>query len=261
MTTAERRLSALEANLSPTDRVKGWLAEAHQHVTFDAYFESILAAGIEGSLSTGSPARRRRPPSRRPADCPETSGTGRSVRRSLRRSSGSSSSSGRSFSPRRRSNARRSPKASSARTSLCSSWKKASRAAHPFLRTPRASARSGTSPSPTWPTCTPSPARAPASRRAISTEPRSLFPQMGRDWAAQVERSERVAVLAVRQAELDGIAPPPEDDPDVVEARVARRVADHVDPALLKAYDGMGDSRRAASIALRWLTPRAAPET
>src|SRR5712691_7324334 len=48
MTTAERRLSALEANLRPTDRVQGWLAEVHQYGTFKAYFASIVAAGIDG---------------------------------------------------------------------------------------------------------------------------------------------------------------------------------------------------------------------
>jgi hypothetical protein len=59
-----------------------------------------------------------------------------------------------------------------------------------------------------------------------------------------------------RGRELDGIAAPPPDDPDAVEALVAKRVADHVEPALLKAHDEMGDGRGAASIALRWLTPR-----
>ena len=83
-----------------------------------------------------------------------------------------------------------------------------------------------------------------------------LFPAMAREWAEQVERSELVALSAVRLAELDGIAPPPPDDPEALEARVSQLVADLVEPARSKAFDEIGDGRRAASIAIRWLQPK-----
>jgi hypothetical protein len=33
-------------------------------------------------------------------------------------------------------------------------------------------------------------------------------------------------------------------------------VADHVEPARVKALDDMGEGRRAVSIAMRWLAPK-----
>jgi len=48
----------------------------------------------------------------------------------------------------------------------------------------------------------------------------------------------------------------PDDDSAAVAARVACLVADHVEPARLKAYDELGDGQRALTIAMRWLRPK-----
>ena len=64
----------------------------------------------------------------------------------------------------------------------------------------------------------------------------------------------------MRMAELDGAEPPPPDDPADVEARVEQLVADLVEPARSKAYDELGDGRRAIELALRWLRPKLAAE-
>jgi hypothetical protein len=84
----------------------------------------------------------------------------------------------------------------------------------------------------------------------------ALFPAGQRAWDAQRTDSERAAVIAMRLAEFDGAPPPPDDDPAAVQARVAQLVADHVEHARLKAYDELGDGRRALSIAVRWLRPK-----
>ncbi len=52
-----------------------------------------------------------------------------------------------------------------------------------------------------------------------------LFPAMVRAWAEQLERTEHVAMMAERLAELDGLEPSPPDDPDAFAARVEQLVA------------------------------------
>jgi hypothetical protein len=84
----------------------------------------------------------------------------------------------------------------------------------------------------------------------------TLFPAGQRAWDIQRTESERGAVIAMRLTEFDGAAPPPDDDPMAIEARVAKLVADHVEHARLKAYDELGDGRRALKVAVRWLRPK-----
>src|SRR6266581_3789725 len=85
----------------------------------------------------------------------------------------------------------------------------------------------------------------------------ALFPAAVREWAEQRTRSETLAVMAVRIAEHDGFDPPPPDDAAAFDARVAQIVADHVEPARSKAYHEIGDGRRALSIAVGWLRLKA----
>jgi hypothetical protein len=84
----------------------------------------------------------------------------------------------------------------------------------------------------------------------------TLFSARQRAWDVQRTESERGALIAIRLAEFDGAEPLTDDDPVAVEARVAQLVADHVEHARLKAYDELGDGRRAVNIAVRWLRPR-----
>ena len=88
----------------------------------------------------------------------------------------------------------------------------------------------------------------------------ALFPGQQRAWQAQLEFSERSAVIADRLAELDGLGSAIENDPPGFEARVADLVADLVEPARSRAYDELGDGPRAQAVALRWLRPQLAPE-
>ena len=82
------------------------------------------------------------------------------------------------------------------------------------------------------------------------------FPAARRAWAEQRTRSETMAVIALRMAELDGADPPRPDDPGAFEARVAALRSDLVEPARSKTYDELGDGRRALTIATRWLAPK-----
>lgn len=84
----------------------------------------------------------------------------------------------------------------------------------------------------------------------------ALFPATIRDWADQLQRTKQLAVMAERLAELDGLDPSPREDPDAVAARVEELVADHVEPARMKALDELGEGARAMAIAMRWLEPK-----
>jgi hypothetical protein len=68
----------------------------------------------------------------------------------------------------------------------------------------------------------------------------ALFPSTVRSWTGQRLRTEGLAAITVQLAELEGLAPVPADDPDLFEARVAELMADHVEPARVKALDEMG---------------------
>jgi len=65
-----------------------------------------------------------------------------------------------------------------------------------------------------------------------------------------------MAVIAMRLAELDRADPPPPDDPETFEARVAAIFTDLVEPARSKAYNELGDGGRAMELAIRWLRPK-----
>jgi hypothetical protein len=84
----------------------------------------------------------------------------------------------------------------------------------------------------------------------------SLFPATVRSWTDQRQRTETLAEITVRLEKFEGLPPLPADDPGVFEARVSELVADHVEPARVKALDEMGEGRRAVSIAMAWLEPK-----
>jgi hypothetical protein len=84
----------------------------------------------------------------------------------------------------------------------------------------------------------------------------ALFPATVRSWLGQRERTDGLAEITVRLAELEGLAPVPADDPEAFEARVGELIADHVEPARVKALDEMGEGRRAVAVAMAWLAPK-----
>ncbi len=79
------------------------------------------------------------------------------------------------------------------------------------------------------------------------------FPAARRAWDRQRRESEEAAVMAIRLSELDGAPPSPPDDPLAGEAKVTSLTADLVEPAKSKAFNELGDGRKAQSIAAAWL--------
>jgi hypothetical protein len=102
-------------------------------------------------------------------------------------------------------------------------------------------------------------ARVAAEARYLDGAP-ALFPAGLRGWAAHQTASERLAMMAMRLAELDGEPPPGDEDPVAFDARVVELVADFVEPARSRAYDEVGDGRRAMALAVRWLRPKLRPD-
>jgi hypothetical protein len=98
-------------------------------------------------------------------------------------------------------------------------------------------------------------ARARVEARYLGGHP-ALFPATARSWIGQRERTQTLAEITIQLAELEGLAPLSAEDPDVFEARIQELMADHVEPARVKALDDMGEGRRAVSIAMAWLEPK-----
>jgi hypothetical protein len=81
----------------------------------------------------------------------------------------------------------------------------------------------------------------------------ALFPTAAEAWAEEVRKSEWIADMAVRLAELYGIRPASPPDPEALSGRTAELVADLVEPAKVEALDKLGEGRpafdRAAGLA------------
>jgi hypothetical protein len=84
----------------------------------------------------------------------------------------------------------------------------------------------------------------------------ALFPNAVKAWDEQLRNTETLADLACRLAELDGVPPAEPPDPDVHSARVTELVADLVEPAKTTALEKLGEGERAQSIATAWLRPK-----
>lgn len=98
-------------------------------------------------------------------------------------------------------------------------------------------------------------ARSKVEARYLDAMPAD-FPAARRAWAEQRSRSETMAVMALRIAELDGAPAAPPDDQAAFDTRLSDLVSDLVEPARSTAYDELGDGRRALTVAVRWLRPK-----
>ena len=81
----------------------------------------------------------------------------------------------------------------------------------------------------------------------------ALFPDDAAAWVEQLMTSERIGQLAVALAEKDGLPIPERPEPDAVALRVVQLVADLVEPARVAALEQLGEERRALGIATSWL--------
>ena len=84
----------------------------------------------------------------------------------------------------------------------------------------------------------------------------ALFPDALAAWDAQFRSTAIIADLASRLTELDGVPPAETPDPDAAAARVTELVADLVEPAKTTALEKLGEGEQAQRIAMGWLRPK-----
>jgi len=249
--TTERRLARVEASLTPLELIRRWLAEAHGYDDFIPYFDAIYPLGIEGL-----------PLDRLVRDARESAeATHRGGPRDDRSKAAQTAMRQTLFlyqlilrilvlASERLDREELRYAALTAQLGLAMSDES-------FLGNRAEALMKLGAAAITWAT----ELRAlETARTRIETKyfegTSTLSPATLRRWTEQRELSDALVNLIMRLAELDGLDPLPATDPDAFAARVDQLIADHVEPARVKALDEMGDGRRAASIAMRWLTPK-----
>jgi hypothetical protein len=83
-----------------------------------------------------------------------------------------------------------------------------------------------------------------------------LFPALAAAWHEGTLRTESIAAIASRLAELAGVPPSAPIDADGIAARVAESIADLLEPAKASTLDKLGEGGRAVGIAVDWLRRR-----
>ena len=80
-----------------------------------------------------------------------------------------------------------------------------------------------------------------------------LVPDVASAWEEQIHGAQIIADMAVRLAEIDGVEPADQDDPEAITVRASQLVADLVEPAKSTALEKLGEGRPAFDIANAWL--------
>lgn len=250
--TTERRLAKVEASLTPLELIRRWLAESHAHDSFTAYFEAISPLGIEG-LPLDRLVREAKDSAETVGRAMPRDDRAKTVQTAMRqtlflyqlvlrtlviaserldreelRYAALTAQLGLAVSDQSILGSR--PEALTKLGAMAMTWATELRAHETARNRVEAKYFEGTS---------------------------TLYPATLRRWTEQRELSDGLVDLIARLAELDDLDPLPATDPDAFTARVDQLVADHVEPARVKALDEMGEGRRAASIAMRWLGPKA----
>jgi hypothetical protein len=89
----------------------------------------------------------------------------------------------------------------------------------------------------------------------------ALFPDAVTAWDEQLRNTKMLAAIACRLADLDGVPPAEPPDPEAMSVRVTELVADLVEPAKTTALEKLGEGEQAQRIAIGWLRPKLAPVT
>ena len=251
MTTADRRLAAMEAALSPTERVVRWLAEAHAFGTFETWAKASFAAGPDGlpldrlareAAEAVRGGRRQGSPETEAAVRQAVLGTVFRVELVLRIIDVSGTALRMETFILAALSAYVALTLETAAERPASATRLGAQRDSLFERVAELHALEA--------------ARTIVEARYLDGR-RALFPDAVAAWAEQVHRSEAMAVMALRIAEIDGAPPLDEARYGVTdEARVAACVADLVEAAKIKALDELGDGRAAVSRAIRWLRPK-----
>lgn len=81
----------------------------------------------------------------------------------------------------------------------------------------------------------------------------ALFPDVAAAWGEQLERTDALADITARLAELDGVPPAVATDPEALSRRTTELLADLVEPAKSEALERLGEDHRALGIARDWV--------
>lgn len=254
--TAERRLARIETSLSPTELVLRWLDEAHGHDSFVGYSRAIYALG-PGALPLDRLVREARDAAEAGSRRGSREKRDETIRAAIRQSV---------FLFHLVMQAIVLAEAALERETLMCTALSAhlglvmaddGEAGHSIFRSRaegltalRGGAVARASELRALET-----ARGRVEARFLGGHP-ALFPATVRSWTGQRERTDAIAEITVRLAEFEDLPPLPADDPGDFEARVSELVADHVEPARVKALDEMGEGRRAVFVAMAWLGPK-----
>jgi hypothetical protein len=100
-------------------------------------------------------------------------------------------------------------------------------------------------------------AREAVERRYLAGHP-ALFPDRQAEWTERLALTMRLGVMAIGVCEKDGIAPAT-PGLEAGAARTERLVSDLVEPSRVEALEDLGQGRRAFGIATSWLRGRSVP--
>ena len=84
----------------------------------------------------------------------------------------------------------------------------------------------------------------------------AFFPDVAAAWDEQVRSTDSIADAAVRLAEFDGVPAALPPNPEALTRRTTELVADLVEPAKAEALEKLGEGRKAFDIAAGWVRAR-----
>jgi hypothetical protein len=103
-------------------------------------------------------------------------------------------------------------------------------------------------------------ARSIVERRYLGGHP-ALFPDRQAEWAERLLESKRLGAMAIGLTEKEHVSLPSPPAPKVAAARVEQLIADLVEPARAEALEDLGQGRRAFGIAASWVRGKLEPVT
>ena len=95
-------------------------------------------------------------------------------------------------------------------------------------------------------------ARVTVERRYLAGHP-ALFPDRRAEWTERLGSSQRLGALAIGLTDKEDVAPPTPPAPEAATARVEQLIADLVELARVEALEDLGQGRRAFGIASSWV--------
>jgi hypothetical protein len=98
-------------------------------------------------------------------------------------------------------------------------------------------------------------ARARVEQRYLDGHP-ALFPDLSAAWEEQVKSTTGIANMAVRLAEIHGVAASAPTNPEAVSDRTTELVADLVEPAKAETLEMLGEGRQALGVSAGWVRAR-----